>query len=255
MGKSTATKWLVNRKFSENHTDLARPSVANGNIVGGEAGVKRQHAVIFDFDGTLVDSLRDITAALNAALRELGRRPATRQQVRAWVGEGLPSLCRRALSPGDESAAETLVRRTKEHYLAYPARHTRPYPNILKMLDLLQAGQVPMAVLSNKPHDLTVRIVVHLGLAHYFAEVLGCRDGQRPKPEPDGALGLAQRLGLRPASTYLVGDSATDVVTARNAGMTSVAVTWGFRNREELLLARPDHVLSDPLALPILLTD
>jgi phosphoglycolate phosphatase len=215
--------------------------------------MKHHLAIIFDLDGTLVDSLRDITDALNEALTELNKPTVARQEVRSWVGEGMPLLCRRALPAHSDSLVEELVRRTKSRYLAHPVRCTRPYPNILTMLELLQIEGVPMAVLSNKPHDLTVRIVAELGLAPYFAQAVGCQLEEEKKPLPTSALRLARALGADPAAVFLVGDSATDIETARNAGMCSVAVTWGFRDRDELIAARPDHLIDDPLKiLPLL---
>lgn len=212
-------------------------------------------AIIFDLDGTLVDSLRDITDALNEALTELKKPTVAQQEVRSWIGEGMQLLCRRALPAGDDSLVEELVRGTRSRYLAHPARHTRPYPNILRMLELLQMKGVPMAVLSNKPHDLTVRVVAQLGLGSYFAETAGCQLDEERKPLPIGALRLASVLGVDPANVLLIGDSATDIETARNAGMRSLAVTWGFRDRDELIAARPDHLIDDPLEIPLLVTD
>lgn len=251
MKKSTAAAWLVNRNFLESHTTLARALLLDDNILKEADNMERHHAIIFDFDGTLVDSLRDITDALNAALADLALRAVTEREARSWVGDGLLVLCRRALPAGGETLAEDLARLTRKHYHAHPARHTRPYPNILKMLDLLQAARVPMAVLSNKPHDLTAQVVAQLGLTSYFAEVVGCRSEEDKKPAPAGALRLARRLGVEPAAVLLVGDSVVDVETARNAGMSSVAVTWGFRDRDELLAAQPDHLVADPLEIPL----
>jgi len=253
--KSTAAKRLVNKKFFENHTELAQTLLRGASSRTEMRGMHQRLAVIFDLDGTLVDSLRDITDALNAALTELGRPTVTQQEVRSWVGGGLPLLCRHALPADGISLVDELVQRTRGWYLSNPVRYTRPYPNILRMLELLQAGRVPMAVLSNKPHDLTVRIVAELCMAHYFAEVAGCQVDDEKKPQPKGALRLARVLGADPATVLFVGDSAVDIETARNAGMRAVAVTWGFRDRDELVTASPDFLVNEPLEIASLAAD
>jgi len=211
-------------------------------------------AIIFDLDGTLVDSLRDITDALNEALTELGKPTVTQPEVRSWVGGGLPLLCRHALPADDISLVDELAHGIRRRYLLNAVRHTRPYPNIMRMLELLQAGHVPMTVLSNKPHDLTVRIVAQLGMARYFVEVVGCQVEDEKKPQPKAALRLARVLGVDPAAVLFVGDSAIDIETARNAGMRCVAVTWGFRDRHELVAAGPDFLVSEPLEIASLAT-
>lgn len=211
---------------------------------------KHSRSFIFDLDGTLVDSLQDLTDALNSALTALARPLVSGDQVRAWVGDGLPILCRRALPGEEEGVVLELARRTKVYYLGHCADRTRTYPNILPMLKLLQARGGRMAVLSNKPHELTIAVVEQLALGEYFDEVRGCRREAERKPSPRVALEIAQRLDTEPHAVFFVGDSPVDVTTARNAGMIAVAVAWGFRSRNELLEARPDYFIEGPLELP-----
>jgi phosphoglycolate phosphatase len=216
--------------------------------------MNRARAFIFDLDGTLVDSLQDISAALNAALAHLKQPPASGQQVRSWVGDGLPTLCARAAPGADPPTLQRLVQTAKQHYRLHCTDHTRLYPKVLQMLNLLKVRQMPIALLSNKPHQLTVQVVRQLGLGHYFREVRGCLDEQQRKPSPSLVLQIARRLGIKPHAVIVVGDSVVDIRTARNAGMIAVAVTWGFRSRAELAAAKPDFLVDDPLEIPRLPT-
>jgi phosphoglycolate phosphatase len=207
------------------------------------------HAFIFDLDGTLVDSLQDITAALNAALEDHRLPTAAADQVKAWVGDGLRSLCRRAYEGSDGAVLKSLQLRAAEHYARRSLHWTKPYPNILTMLNLLATRGARMAVLSNKPHELTVEVVRGLRLESFFLEVSGLRVEEDRKPAPATALRIAQHLGSNPAEVLLVGDSVVDIQTARNAGMKIAAVTWGFRPEEEIRAAGPDYLVHDPLEI------
>ncbi|HVP12208.1 MAG TPA: HAD family hydrolase, partial [Phycisphaerae bacterium] len=160
------------------------------------------------------------------------------------------TLCRRAAGKTDSATIETLVQMTSWHYQAHCADHTRPYPKVLKMLDLLRARQTPMGLLSNKPHPSTLRLVKLLGIDGYFADVRGCADERDRKPSPKNALEIAATLDVEPSRVYLVGDSPMDVETARNAGMIAVAVTWGYRARPQLEASHPDFVVDDPGKIP-----
>lgn len=207
-------------------------------------------ACIFDLDGTLVDSLPDIHEALSHALRAMKLPPVTREQTRGWIGDGLPALCRRAVPQLDKSALEMFMEYARTHYAAHVVDETRPFPNIMQMLDLLKAECVPCSVLTNKPHALAVESVRHLGLMPYFVDVVGYRSEEEKKPDPRAARRLAQSMGESPAYVALVGDSVADIRTARNAGMISVAVTWGYQNSDVLRAESPDFFLEDPLELP-----
>lgn len=218
--------------------------------------MRRKSAVIFDLDGTLVDSLEDIAAALNAAMTACGRSPAPPHRVRAWIGDGLPTLCRRAAPDADADTLSALVEHARTAYHAHVCERTKPYPNVQRLLDRLKRDGTPMAVLSNKPHDLVVRVLRELGLADDFAEAFGYTGEQDKKPSPEPALRLAARFQVEARRVYLVGDSPVDVQTARNAKMRAVAVAWGFCDEPDLLAAGPDFIIHDPLELiPIMAAD
>lgn len=211
--------------------------------------MQRLKGLIFDLDGTLIDSLDDIAEALNTALRERGRDAAPRESVRRWIGDGLPTLCRRAWPDAPDEDMAQFIERVAAAYRADCATHTRPYPNVLKMLDLLHARGVPMAVLTNKPHALSVTILAALNLARYFDVVHGYERESDKKPAPMTALRIASRWNIDPCELAIVGDSDVDIRTARNAGMRAIAVTWGLRDREELVDAGPDAWVDSPLDL------
>ncbi|MBN2560221.1 MAG: HAD-IA family hydrolase [Phycisphaerae bacterium] len=203
-------------------------------------------AFVFDLDGTLVDSLRDIANALNSALAELKKSPATVDEVRRWIGDGLPTLCQRACPTADTRTLERLVRSATTHYRTHCTDHTRPYPKVLQTLNLLSRRRMPMAVLSNKPHALTVHVAEQLGLQRYFADIRGYIAEQDRKPSPRIALQIVRRLNVQPRAAFFIGDSSVDIQTARNAGMIGIAVTWGFRSKVELQAAGPDFLIEDP---------
>jgi len=214
-----------------------------------------QHAVIFDLDGTLVDSLRDIADALNETLVEHGRRSASLEQVRQWIGDGFTQLCRRAWPQADDDTLAEFIPRARTRYQTGCLRHTRPYPNIRRMLELLRDRGVPMGVVSNKPEALVRLVLEGLSLHAFFTAIRGCTSEEHRKPSPHHALAAAATLHAPTAKTFFVGDSPVDVETARRAGMKSIGVTWGFRSREELLAAEADFLVNDPLEIVTLVAN
>jgi phosphoglycolate phosphatase len=213
----------------------------------GEAPPSPPQAILLDLDGTLVDSLEDIAAAMNAALRGAGMPTHATEAYRAFVGHGLSTLVRRAMAPGGDHAE--LLASARAHYQDHCVDRTRPYPGVPRMLDeLLQRG-IPLAVLSNKPHPMTRHVVRELFSDASFAAVLGDRPGIPRKPDPYGALEIAETIEVPPASCWLIGDSAVDLETARAAHMVGIGVTWGFRPIEELRAARPAALVDRPDAL------
>lgn len=211
-------------------------------------GASSIQAVIFDLDGTLVDSLEDIAAALGGALNDAGLATPPIELVRGWIGDGAHSLVRRAVD--GRADVDAVLASFRERYRAKPIVHTRLYDGLAAALDELAAPGRSFAVLSNKPHELTRTIADRLLGAWPFAAVFGQRPGMPLKPDPMAALVAADELGVTPARCAFVGDSAIDVETARAAGMRSVAVAWGFRERAELEAAQPDAIVDNPRQLP-----
>lgn len=205
-------------------------------------------ALIFDLDGTLLDSLADIGESVNFVLQEMGLATFSLSEYRTFVGDGMAMLARRVLPPGrrGEGDVSAVVARLKVVYSARATSKTRPYDGIAELLDAVEAAGLPQAVLSNKPHPLTVDLVRDLLGKWKFAAVLGERPGIPRKPDPAGALEIAAALSLPPAEILYVGDTPTDMATALAAGMPSVGVTWGFRSELELREAGAVHIARRP---------
>jgi phosphoglycolate phosphatase len=191
-------------------------------------------AVLFDLDGTLVDSLPDIGGSMNQVLAELGLPTHPMPAYREFVGQGVARLVERALPPsrGDLQAdAEAGFRRV---YAGRLTDESAPYPGVAELLDKLSEQGLPFAVCSNKPQVMTERVVAALLERWQFEGVEGQREERPRKPDPAAALELAAALGVAPANVAFVGDTKTDMETATRAGMQPVGVLWGFRDRAEL---------------------
>ena len=193
--------------------------------------------VIFDLDGTLIDSRLDLVHSVNAALRHIGRPELPDDVIASYVGDGAPVLIQRAL--GGEAADDALVRKGLEFFLSYyrahKLDHTTIYPGIAEALAAIQnsgngtsRATRKMAVLSNKPVIPSRAIVEALGLGHFFAQIYGGNSFATKKPDPEGAQRLLQENGVSPEHTVIVGDSHVDVRTGRNAGLWTVGVYYGF---------------------------
>lgn len=200
--------------------------------------VKTLHhsAVLFDLDGTLLDTLEDLGHAVNRMLTSRGF-PTHRIDVfRSFIGDGTAMLISRALPEGHRD--HETVQRCLEIFLKDYGQHwnvrTRPYDGIPEMLDTLTSRGLRMAVLSNKPDEFTKRCVTELLSRWSFDLVIGQRDGVPPKPDPTSALEVADRLDVPAASFLYLGDSGIDMKTATAAGMFPIGVLWGFREAEEL---------------------
>ena len=207
----------------------------------------RLGAVIFDLDGTLINSLDDLADCANAVLRERGFAPHPADAYRLFVGEGMETLMRRAAPEGaDDDTVRRLTAGMRECYGRGWAGKTRPYDGIVPMLERLAALALPLAVLSNKPDDLTRETVRHFFPDTVFARVTGSPPGGRAKPDPALALSIAGELGLTPERVLFVGDSRTDMDTATAAGMFPAGALWGFRPAEELLAHGAKALLEKP---------
>jgi phosphoglycolate phosphatase len=213
-------------------------------------------AVLFDLDGTLLDTIRDLADATNAALGQLGFAAHPVGTYKRLVGEGVEMLIRRAL-PADRLDAATVARCAalmKQEYSDRWARTTRPFDGIPELLDALTARGIPLAVLSNKPDEFTQLCVARLLPRWRFAAVVGQSPGRPKKPDPAAALEIAARLGRPPAEVLYLGDTDTDMQTAVAAGMFPVGALWGYRTRAELLAHGAKALLARPLDLLSLLS-
>jgi phosphoglycolate phosphatase len=206
-------------------------------------------AIVFDLDGTLVDSLADIATHLNGALGDHGLQPRNRDEIGEWVGYGAEQLVVRAV-PNTELVAPVLAT-FRARYRARPVIETHLYAGIAAVLDQL-AGRYALAVLSNKPHELTVDVCKQLLARWSFTVIEGQRPDRPRKPDPQALRGIAEQLGIAATACALVGDSEVDVATARAAHATSVGVSWGMRPLAVLQQAAPDHLVHAPAELAAL---
>jgi phosphoglycolate phosphatase len=219
----------------------SNPDTTNGRF----AGVR---ALIFDLDGTLIDSKLDLALAVNATLEHMKRAPLAHQAIYSLVGDGAPLLVRRALGDGvtDREADEGLAY-FLSYYRAHMLDNTVAYPGVREGLELLKDRA--MAVLTNKPARFSQRILDGLGLARYFRYVYGGNSFQTKKPDPLGVNTLLRDLAAAPHEAMMVGDSDVDVCTARNAGMWSCGVTYGL-GAEGMRAHPPDVMLDSLVELP-----
>ena len=192
--------------------------------------------VIFDLDGTLLDTIADLAESANHALKQLGYPTRDVEKIRTFVGNGVNKLLFRAL-PDEEKNEENMMRMRKHfvpYYDAHNADLSAPYPGIVALLEELQAKGLRMAVASNKYQEATVKLVKHYFPMIDFVEVLGQREGINVKPDPTIVFDILKKAGVSKEETLYVGDSGVDMQTAINAGVDAIGVTWGFRPRTEL---------------------
>ena len=204
--------------------------------------------VIFDLDGTLLDTIGDLSAACNHLLSQRGYPTHTDDQYRMMVGNGIDRLIERSLPPDVRSPETVQVLRPEfiDYYRAHIDQHTQPYAGIPELLEKLEVGGVKLAVASNKYHNGTVALVERFFPQRHFAAVLGQREGVPVKPDPAAVNEILALTGIRPADVLYVGDSGVDMQTARNAGIESAGVLWGFRHRAELVEAGARHIAASP---------
>lgn len=210
--------------------------------------------MIFDLDGTLVDSLPGIAASLNRTLAAHGLPGQADARVRSFIGDGLKMLVQRAAPSGaDPELLESMVTLFKKDYDLSWAEGTQLYPGILNLLDELQQDGFELAVLSNKTHEFTGTITRRMFPLIHFAQVLGQQDGIPHKPHPEGALRIATTLGAAPENCVIIGDSTMDLETADHAGMQAIAVAWGYHDRQRLLDAGAKTIAETPAEIPAML--
>ena len=186
-------------------------------------------ALIFDLDGTLIDSKTDLVHSVNAMLCEIGRMELPAETIAGYVGHGAPQLIASTLGLGSSEAdRKAALAVFLDHYGKHNLDATQPYPGVEEGLAAL--SECPMAVLTNKPLKMTLQILEGLCLAKYFSAIYGGDSFDKKKPDPQGALSILKELSTQPQHAAMIGDSDVDIQTARNAGMFAVAVTYGFGN-------------------------
>jgi phosphoglycolate phosphatase len=213
-------------------------------------------AVIFDLDGTLLDTLEDIACSMNAVLSNAGFPTHTVKAYRVFVGRGIANLVQRALP--EECRNEIVVQQhvcaMVDEYGRRWADHTRAYPDIPELLRGLTARKVKMAVLSNKMDNFTKEMVKTLLGDWQFEAVLGAQPAMPQKPDPAGAFLISRQCGVRPEECLYLGDSNIDMQTAVTACMQAIGALWGFQTADQLLAAGAQKLIAKPLELLTLLS-
>lgn len=209
----------------------------------------RPRAVVFDLDGTLVDSVADVADALAAVLREAGIPPLSEAEVRGLMGHGAPGLLRGALrlrrcEPGE---AEWMTRRFLDRYAAAPALRSTAYPGAVATVAALAAAGIPVGICTNKAAWTARAVLRALGFAPHVGAVVGGDSGHGMKPAPNPLLACIAALGAKPEDTVYLGDHHVDIATARAAGVRVLAVPFGYGDIARL---EPDGIVADYAALP-----
>jgi len=206
--------------------------------------------VIFDLDGTLVDSLEDLADSMNTVLHNFNFPVHALKTYKYFVGKGIFQLVRVAL-PESRRDKQTIARCHKlmmEVYGNNCTNKSKPYEGIIDLLNELKSREIKLGVLSNKANELTTRIVYAL-LPDYFDVVKGLVIEANKKPDPSEAFQMSETLGIDPADFIFIGDTSIDMQTAKNAGMYGVGVSWGFRPKEELIANGAKCILDQPMDL------
>ena len=192
--------------------------------------------IVFDLDGTLLDTLQDLADAVNFSLAKNDRKKRTLAEVKSFVGNGVRNLMQKALGEEHIDILDKAVTDFFEYYSVHSADKTKPYEGMIPLLAELQKRNIKTALLSNKPDKATKQLAERF-FEGLFTEVMGENEslGIRKKPAPDALFALLERQGIKKENALYVGDSEVDIQTAKNAGVSCVSVTWGFKDREFLL--------------------
>jgi phosphoglycolate phosphatase len=205
--------------------------------------------IIFDLDGTLLDTLDDIANAANATLSRNGFPEHPIEAYNYFVGDGVQTLIERILPEGNktESTIRTCLGTMREEYINHLNVKTKPYEGILALLKELQGLGFRLSVLSNKPHELTVECVHHYFGKASFSPIVGQKPNVPKKPDPSAANQIVKDWNLKPSEVFYMGDTSTDMKTAKAAGLYPIGVTWGFRTEQELLDHGAQMIINHPL--------
>ncbi len=212
-------------------------------------------AVIFDLDGTLLDTLEDIAISCNYVLEQFKKSPLPIEDYKLIVGQGAAQLFKDLLPNLSEDEQVEALEIFEKHYAKQFDKHTKIYTDISKVLTFLQVRGIRIAVLSNKPNSFTKKCVIKYLQDWNFEAVYGIREGIPKKPNKVGVIEILKELHLDASEAIFIGDTKVDMQTAKNANMTSIGVLWGFRDRDELEKNGADYIVETPVDLVKLLGD
>ena len=215
-------------------------------------------AVVFDLDGTLIDTIHDLADSVNEVLKSRNLPQHSIESYKVRVGDGIKLLLERSLpeeSLPDENYLKQIVNDFNDSYNQNWKNHTKPYSGILPLLHALQEFGIQKAILSNKPQHFTDLCAEHFFPDIQFSVVFGAKDDFPKKPDPVSALHIASKMNILPSEVIYVGDTSIDMNTAINAGMYPVGVSWGFRSKEELFGAGAKIILTYPEELMLMVSE
>ncbi len=204
-------------------------------------------AVVFDLDGTLLNTLEDLMDSCNYAIAKYGYKKITLAETKAFIGNGIKKLIERSLK-GDLTYLEECYEAFKEYYYVHCNIHTKKYPGIDELIDYLISNNIKIGVVSNKRYD-TLNLLVHAHFQDKFKEIIGDGEGLKRKPEPDTIIEMARRLEVDINELAYVGDSNVDVETVKNSGSIGLFVDYGFRDRDVLIECGARNIFSSPLEI------
>ena len=208
---------------------------------------------LFDLDGTLVDTRRDIAEAVNHVLRLHDRPVAELATVISWVGDGVDDMMKRAFKTDEGQFVGELVDEFRSSYMDHCTDFSHLYEGCAETLTSLQERGAHLSVLTNKPQDLSLEILRRLGILQYFDRVVGPNDADLRKPNPSNLLSLIRDIGASRERTLMIGDSRNDILVANNAGIASCGCTFGYIGRDALLELKPTYLV-DSLPQILVLT-
>ncbi len=200
-------------------------------------------AVLFDLDGTLIDSKKDIAAAANAARLHFGMVPLDLETLVGYIGWGVEHLNKKALGTEDPAILAEGLKVLGDHYKVHCVDQTIVFPGTRELLESLVSRGIKLGLVSNKPHELTQLTLQKLGLFHFFTAVLGADATQNKKPNPDPLLKVLKKLGVTQEEAVMIGDSSVDLEAARAAGLRVGLVAHGFVPKEKLVSLHPDWLV------------
>lgn len=206
--------------------------------------------LIFDLDGTLIDTLQDLTNAVNYSIQQFGYSALNRQTVQRFVGDGMYKLMERSMQDPPEQLLKQGIRYFQQYYSRHHLDETKPYDGIREMLEHYSDYQ--KAVLTNKPEVYAREIVDHLELSAYFGMVVGAKADISLKPSPEGISIILEQMKVLPRDTIMIGDSGNDILAGKAAGVKTCAVGYGFRDLENLKAFSPDFMAESPAVLQTL---
>jgi len=198
--------------------------------------------LLYDLDGTLIDSVQDITDSVNVMLSEMGHPTRSQEEIKQFVGEGIQNLVARSIASEDVALQKQALKIVKRCYTERLLNHTKLYSGVLELLMYFRAKK--QAVVTNKPLAFSIQILEALNAYSFFTHVLGGDSGFPKKPEPNSVLHIMEALDIERDRTLMVGDSIVDIETAKNAGIKICAVTYGLGDRQAIEAARPDFLIN-----------